>query len=117
MRTDNGRAGWSDRRGTLAATEVRELLQAVVQVLSEHVFDDLLARFSRKKSISELWGEESRLVEKYYLFRRDGGFYNKAKVVRLKEVADQAKTLLAVQENFCEYLRLLAYGLKGGAEP
>jgi hypothetical protein len=106
---------WSGLFGGLSA-ERTELRQAVVQALSAHVFDDLLARFSRKDGISALWGKERHLVEKYYLFRRDEGFYNEARVVRLKEVADQARTWLAVQENFYEYLRLLAYGLKGGSE-
>ena len=98
---------WSGLFGGFSA-ERTELKQAVVQALSVHVFDDLLARFSRKDGISALWGKTRHLVEKYYLFRRDGGFYNEARVARLKEVADQAKTSLPVQENFYEYVRLLA---------
>jgi hypothetical protein len=94
--------------------EQTELKQALVQMLSAHVFDDLLARLSRKDGIAALWGKDRHLVEKHYLFRRDGGFYNEAGMARLKEVADQAKTSLVVQENFYEYLRLLGYGLKGG---
>jgi hypothetical protein len=96
--------------------ERTQLKQMVVQALCTHVFDDLLARFSRKDGISSLWGKDRHLVEKYFLFRRDGGFYNEAGIARLKELAEQAKTSLAVQENFYEYLRLLAYGLKGNSE-
>ena len=96
--------------------ERTQLKQMVVQALCTHVFDDLLARFSRKDGISSLWGKDRHLVEKYFLFRRDGGFYKEAGIARLKELAEQAKTSLAVQENFYEYLRLLAYGLKGNSE-
>jgi hypothetical protein len=104
---------WNGLFGGLSP-ERTELKQAVVQVLSAHVFDDLLARFSRKDGIAALWGRDRHLVEKHYLFRRDGGFYSEARTARLKDIANQAKTSLVVQENFYEYLRLLGYGLKGG---
>jgi hypothetical protein len=106
---------WSGLFGGFSA-ERTELKRTAVEALQPHVFSDLLARFSRKDGISALWGKERHLAEKYYLFQRDGGFYNEASIGRLKELADQAKDSLTVQENFYEYLRLLAYGLKGGSE-
>jgi len=86
--------------------------------IGEHsnVFDDLLARFSRKDGISSLWGKDRHLVEKYFPFRRDGGFYNDDRIAWLKELAEQAKTSSLVQENFYQYLRILAYGLNGNSE-
>ena len=107
---------WSGLFGGGFSAERTELKRAVVQALSVHVFDDLLARFSRKDGISTLWGKDRHLVEKYYLFQRDGGFYNEDRIARLNNVADQAKASAAVQENFYEYLRLLAYSLKGNSE-
>jgi KAP family P-loop domain len=98
------------------SAERAELRRAVVEELKIHVFDDLFARFSRKDGISALWGKGRHLVEKHYLFRWDEGFYSETGVARLKEVADQARSSLLVQENFYEYLRLLVYGLKGNSE-
>ena len=105
---------WSGLFGEMSP-ERTQLKQMVVQAVCTHVFDDLLVRFSRKDGISALWGKDRHLVEKYFLFLRGGGFYNDARIARLKELAEQAKTSLAVQENFYEYLRLLAYGLKGNS--
>jgi hypothetical protein len=96
--------------------ELAELKQAVIQALNVHVFDDLLARFSRKDGISALWGKDRHLVEKHYLFHRSGGFYTDVRIGRLKELAEQAKTSQLVQENFYHYLRLLAYGLRGNSQ-
>jgi hypothetical protein len=96
--------------------ERTQLKQMVIQALCGHVFDDLLARFSRKDGISSLWGKDRHLVEKYFLFRRDSGFYSGDTIAWLKELAEQAKTSSVVQENFYQYLRMLAYGLNGNSE-
>jgi len=104
---------WSGLFGGFSP-ERTALKSVVVEALSVHVFDDLLARFSRKDGIAGLWGRTRHLVEKYYLFRREGGFYSDSRVTQFKEVAGQAKASLLIQENFYEYLRLFAYGIKSG---
>jgi KAP-like P-loop domain-containing protein len=106
---------WSGLFGAFSP-ERAELKQAAVQALCPYVFDNLIMRFARKDGISALWGKGRHLVEKHFLFRRDGGFYTEARIARLKQLAEDAKTVPTVQENFYEYLRLLAYGLKGNSE-
>jgi KAP-like P-loop domain-containing protein len=107
---------WSELFGGSSA-EKRELMAEVVEALKEHVCSDLLERFSRKDGVESLWGKDRHLVEKHYLFRRDGGFYTEARVERLIKLADEAKKSSAIQENFYQYLRLLEYWLRrGGSE-
>ncbi len=100
-----------------SSPEKTELMVEVVEALKEHVFADLLARLSRKDGIESLWGKDRHLVEKHYLFKLDGGFYSEARIERLMKLADEAKKSSAVQANFYQYLRLLAYWLRrGGSE-
>src|SRR5262249_32490586 len=93
--------------------ERADLKRTVMDALCMHIFDDLLSRFSRKDGVSTLWGKKRHLTEKYFLLKRDGGFYTQARKDILSELAEQASSSSIIQENFYEYLRLFAYGLKG----
>jgi KAP-like P-loop domain-containing protein len=107
---------WSEMFGGWTP-EKSQLMTEVGEALKEHVFADLLGRFSRRDGIESLWGKDRHLVEKYYLFKRDAGFYSGARVSRLAMLADEATKSSAIQGNFYQYLRLLAYWLeRGGSE-
>src|SRR5262249_25058671 len=64
---------WSGLFGGETA-EKSQLLAELVETLKEHIFADVLDRFSRKDGIESLWGKDRHLVEKHYLFKRDSGF-------------------------------------------
>jgi len=88
-----------------------ELYRALIDVLSKPLFEEMRRRFTRDNGISSLWGQDRGLVQKYFLFRADSGFYTPEARESLRHAATRAAESPAVQRNFLEFLRLLTYGI------
>ena len=79
--------------------------------MREPLFEELRRRFTRDNGVGSLWGRDRGLVQKYFLFRADSGFYTAETREFLRTAAARASASPAVQENFLEFLRLLTYGI------
>lgn len=97
--------------------ERSDLENKIVKCLLPAVFEDLKSRFTRANGIHNLWGNDGHQIQKWVLFRRESGFYTSGVVVFLRRVKIQAKKDLDIQQNFVEYILMLAHGLEKGLPP
>jgi len=92
--------------------QVQVLKQVVIEAFIPAIVEDLHARFSTYGGIHALWPREKHYIEKYYLLRRESGFYSLAGLANLENLSEQAREKVQIQENFMQYLQLIDYALR-----
>jgi len=92
-------------------TSLRKMLYEICYPV---VLEKLRQRFRSKNGIGMLFPEDKHLVEKYFLFTRDAGFYDGETLDYLLKLSGIAKADANVHENFIEILRLIDYSLLRG---
>lgn len=102
---------WMPPQGGAISQAGNELHREVVSILAHLLFQELRGRFARDNGVGSLWGRDRALAEKYLLFRVDSGFYSAETRKFLHEMTSRAFESRVVQDNFLQFLRLLAFGL------
>ena len=104
---------WDPFRGLLKK-EAQALHDNLLYVLTPKVILVLRDRFIRKDGINSLWGYDRHLVEKWFLFRRNSGFYSEEGLRFLEEMVQRARTDVQIHSNLLEFILMLDNGLRNG---
>ena len=105
---------WGPLQG-LMAKESQVLRDSVVGELIPVIVGELRDRFTRNDGIGSLWGYDRHLVEKWVLFRREGGFYSEDGLKFLKDLVRRArKDDGRIHSNLLQFISLLDTGLTHG---
>jgi len=94
--------------------EAQVLMDGLVDELIPAVIGELRNRFTRKEGTNSLWGHDRHPVEKWILFRRDGGFYSKDGLEFLKVIVGRAKTDIVIHANLFQFVLMLGHALRHG---
>ena len=93
------------------AHELRGQLAAEVEPL---VADNLIIRLRDKGTISNLWGHDQHLTEKWVLFRDGSAIWQSERRKRMLETLRQAGNDPAIHSNAVELIHLISHGLQEG---
>jgi len=104
---------WDPLRGP-RMKEAQVLMDGLVDELIPAVIGELRDRFTRKDGTNSLWGHDRHPVEKWILFRRDGGFYSEDGLEFLKVIVDRAKTEMVIHANLLQFVSMLGHALRHG---
>jgi hypothetical protein len=91
-----------------------DIRKEIVGILEKKLSEDLLNRFERTDGIKELWPGDMFRTEKEILLKDGTLFHTQESYLKLKNIADKAKSNLEIQKNFVELLRMLFYGATEG---
>jgi hypothetical protein len=104
---------WDPLRGPMVK-EAQVLMDRLVDELIPGVIGELRDRFTRKDGINSLWGHDRHSVEKWILFRRDGGFYSEGGLEFLRVIVGRAKTDMMIHANLFQFVLILGHALRDG---
>ena len=104
---------WDTLRGPMV-TEAQVQKDRLVDDLIPGVICELRDRFRRKDGINSLWGFDRHPIEKWILFRRDGGFYSEDGLEFLKVIVGLAKREMTIHTNLFQFVLMLGHALKAG---
>ncbi len=98
----------------LMAKESQILRNSVVAELTQVVVGELRDRFTRNDGIYSLWGWDRHPVEKWILFRRDGGFYSEDGLRFLRDLVGRAGKDDRIHSNLLQFILILDSGFTHG---
>lgn len=104
---------WDPLRGPMVK-EAQALRDSVVDELIPGVIDDIRNRFTRNDGINSMWGHDRLLVEKWILFRRDGGFYSEDGLEFLKSIVGRASADAMIHSNLLQFVSMIGNALRHG---
>ena len=99
-----------------AEPELEELKKAVIEIAAPVLYKELCERFKRRDGINTLWGQDRHLVEKYFLYKHDAGYYSRDVRGYFEGLAEAANSDAIIHENLFEYLYMFTYGLRKGLQ-
>lgn len=104
---------WDPLRGPMVK-EAQVLMDRVVDELIPVVVGELRDRFTRNDGINPLWGYDRHPVEKWVLFRRDGGFYSEDGLKFLRDIVGRARKDDRIHSNLLQFILMLDNGFTHG---